>query len=199
MSEGLTNQGLDEPLAAIRTEHEALLSEHRRKLEDIALREFENLASKLRAGAGAEIERTCEVIERDLKPLRSPPRPKLGLRPALGSRRDGTGLRGRVAAGRGLAQAGAFVRGGLMNHDYLHHEVAALMGPLACGTSARAGQRSRQSRSASPSASVMPCCCSRPPRCTRRGGAFPPGKCSPVPPGGVSGTLPTLSQEETLS
>ena len=44
--------------------------------------------------------------------------------------------------------------------------VAALMSPLAFGGSARAGQRSCQSSSASPSASVMHRCCSRPSRST---------------------------------
>ena len=73
MREGLTHQGLDGQLAAIRAEHEALLSEHRRKLEDIALREFESMAGRMRAATAAEIERTCEAIERDLQSLRSPP------------------------------------------------------------------------------------------------------------------------------
>ena len=44
--------------------------------------------------------------------------------------------------------------------------VAPVMGPLAFGASARAGQRSRQTSSASPSASVIPRCCSRPSPCT---------------------------------
>ena len=73
MSEDLTQQGLDEPLAAIRAEHEALLAEHRRKLEDIALREFESLAGRMRAATVAEFERACDAIERDLQALRSPP------------------------------------------------------------------------------------------------------------------------------
>ena len=40
--------------------------------------------------------------------------------------------------------------------------VLPLMGPLAFGVSTRAGQRSRQTSSASPAASVIPRCCSRP-------------------------------------
>ena len=73
MSKGLTQNGFDKRLAAIRAEHEALLSEHRRKLEDIALREFESMAGRMRAATAAEIERTCDAIERDLESLRSPP------------------------------------------------------------------------------------------------------------------------------
>ena len=73
MSEGLTNQGLNGQLAALRAEHEALLAEHRRKLEDIALREFESMAGRMRAALVAEFERTCDAIERDLQSLRSPP------------------------------------------------------------------------------------------------------------------------------
>ena len=41
-----------------------------------------------------------------------------------------------------------------------------LMGPLACGVSARDGQPERQTCSASPSASVIPRCSSRPSRST---------------------------------
>ena len=85
-----------------------------------------------------------------------------------------------------------------MNRASLDHEVAALMGPLAFGASARAGQRVRQSSFASPSASVMPCCCSRPSRSITLAALSLPQVFSGSARG-VSGTLPTLSQEETLS
>ena len=48
----------------------------------------------------------------------------------------------------------------------LRPTVAPVMGPLAFGASARAGQRERQTSFASPSASVIPRCCSRPSRST---------------------------------
>ena len=73
MNNGLPHKSLDEQLAAIRAEHETALDKHRRLLEEIAIREFERMASNMRAAneLAAEIGRTCNAIERDLKQLRS--------------------------------------------------------------------------------------------------------------------------------
>ena len=73
------------------------------------------------------------------------------------------------------------------------------MGPLAGGASARAGQRSRQTSSASPSASGIPAAVPGLSRSTTLAAlSLLSGLCA-VPPLGVSGTLPTLfKQEENL-
>ena len=74
--------------------------------------------------------------------------------------------------------------------------VAPVMGSLAFGASARAGQRSRQTSCASPSASVIPCCCSRPSPFTPEAELSLLSGLSAVPPLGVCGTLPTLFRQE---
>lgn len=57
-----------------------------------------------------------------------------------------------------------------------------LMGPLAHGVSARAGQRERQTSFASPHGVCHSPLLHPAFSLHRPGGAFPPGKCSPVPP-----------------
>ena len=77
--------------------------------------------------------------------------------------------------------------------------VAPVMVALAFGASARAGPRSGQTSSASPSASVIPCCCSRPSPFIPEASLSLLSGLSAVPPLGVSGTIPTLfRQEENL-
>lgn len=74
--------------------------------------------------------------------------------------------------------------------------VAPVMVALAFGASARAGQRSGQTSSASPSAPVIPCCCSRPSPFTPEAALSLLSGLSAVPPLRMSGTFPTLFRQE---
>ena len=88
---------------------------------------------------------------------------------------------------------------GYLDNAPLRPLVLPLMGPLAFGASARAGQPERQTSSASPSASVIPAAVPGllPPPPRRR---FPSCPCSPVPPVEGERNAPnTFNRRKSLS